>query len=134
MNRLRLYRPARKASAGPAALLLSAVGIYGVISYLVTQRRTEIGVRVALGARAPQVATLVLGQTMRLILAGVAIGLVGAFAGMRMLKSLLFDVSPTHPVVLASTAAALIFIAAAASLVPARRASRIDPVEAMRSV
>ena len=117
-----------------AALLLSAVGIYGVISYLVTQRRTEIGVRVALGARAPQVASLVLSQTMRLTLAGVAIGLVGAVAGMRLLKSLLFDVSPTDPLVLAATAGALIVIAAAASLVPTRRAARIDPVEAMRSL
>jgi putative ABC transport system permease protein len=116
-----------------AALLLSAVGIYGVISYLVTQRRTEIGVRVALGARTPQVAALVLGQTMRLTLAGIAIGLAGAFAGMRVLKSLLFDVSPTDPMVLASTAGALIFIAAAASLVPTRRAAKIDPVEAMRA-
>jgi putative ABC transport system permease protein len=120
--------------AACTALLLSAVGIYGVISYLVTQRRTEIGVRVALGARAPQVASLVLGQTMRLTLAGVIIGLAGAFAGMRMLKSLLFDVSPTDPLVLAGTSAVLILIAAAASLVPTRRAARIDPVEAMRSL
>jgi len=116
------------------ALLLSAVGIYGVISYLVTQRRTEIGVRVALGARAPQVASLVLGQTMRLTLVGVVIGLAGAIAGMRVLGSLLFEVSPTDPLVLAGTAAVLIVIAAAASLVPTRRAAKIDPVEAMRAL
>ncbi len=120
--------------AAVTALLLSAVGIYGVISYLVTQRRTEIGVRVALGARTPQVAALVLGQTMRLTLAGVVIGLVASIVGMRLLKSLLFDVSPTDPLVLAGTAAVLILIAAAASLVPTRRAAKIDPVEAMRAV
>jgi putative ABC transport system permease protein len=120
--------------AACTALLLSAVGIYGVISYLVTQRRTEIGVRVALGARAPQVASLVLGQTMRLTVAGVVIGLVGAFMGMRVLKSLLFEVSPTDPLVLAGTSAVLIVIAATASLVPTRRAAKIDPVEAMRSM
>jgi predicted permease len=119
--------------AATTALLLSAVGIYGVISYLVTQRRSEIGVRLALGARAPQVAALVLGQTMRLTIAGVVIGLAGAFAGMRMLRTLLFEVSPTDPLILAGTSAVLLLIAAAASLVPTRRAARIDPVEAMRS-
>ncbi len=121
------------AIAGSMALLLSAVGIYGVISYLVTQRRAEIGVRVALGARTPQVASLVLGQSMRLALAGVVIGLIVAVVGMRVLASLLFEVSPTDPTVLALTAALLLFIAAAASLSPTRRAAKIDPVEAMRS-
>ncbi|MFI5233629.1 MAG: ADOP family duplicated permease [Gemmatimonadales bacterium] len=116
-----------------AALALSAVGIYGVISYLVAQRRTEIGVRVALGARAPQIASLVLGQTMRLAVAGIAIGLVGAFVVARLLKSLLFGVSPTDALVLAGTCGALLVIAAVASLVPTRRAARIDPVEAMRA-
>jgi putative ABC transport system permease protein len=120
--------------AATSALLLSAVGIYGVISYLVTQRRTEIGVRVALGARAPQVASLVVGQTMRLAGAGVVIGLAVSIAGMRLLKSLLFEVSPTDPIVLAGTSAVLIVIAAAASLVPTQRAAKIDPVEAMRSM
>ena len=119
--------------AGSMALLLSAVGIYGVISYLVAQRRNEIGVRVALGARIPQVASLVLGQSIRLTLIGIAIGLVVAFTGMRVLKSLLFDVSPTDPVVLATTSVLLILIAAVASLAPTRRATKIDPVEAMRA-
>jgi len=119
--------------AATTALLLSAVGIYGVISYLVTQRHSEIGVRLALGARTPQVVALVLGQTMRLTIAGVVIGLAGAFAGMRMLRTLLFEVSPTDPLILAGTSAVLLLIAAAASLVPTRRAARIDPVEAMRS-
>jgi putative ABC transport system permease protein len=118
--------------AGSMALLLSAVGMYGVISYLVTQRRSEIGVRMALGARVTQVATLVLGQSIRLALIGVAIGLVGALAGTRILRSLLFDVSPTDPVVLIGTSTVLVVIAAVASLAPARRAAKIDPVEAMR--
>ncbi len=119
--------------AATTALLLSAVGIYGVISYLVTQRWTEIGVRVALGARTPQIASLVLGQTMRLTVIGVVIGLAAAFAGTRLLGSLLFEVSPTDPVVLAATSVAILFIAAAASLVPTQRAAKIDPVEAMRA-
>ncbi len=119
--------------AGSMALLLSAVGIYGVISSLVSQRRTEIGVRVALGARLPQVASLILGQSMRLALAGVAVGLVVAIVGMRLLRSLLFEVSPTDPLVLAGTSVTLLVIAAVASLAPTRRAAKIDPVEAMRS-
>ncbi len=121
------------AIAGSMALLLSAVGIYGVISYLVSQRRAEIGVRMALGARLPQVAGLVLGQSLRLTGIGVAIGLVAALIGTRLLRSLLFDVSPTDPIVLASTAVVLVVIAAVASLAPTRRAARIDPVEAMRT-
>ncbi|MDB4878148.1 MAG: permease [Gemmatimonadetes bacterium] len=120
------------ALAGSMALLLSALGIYGVISYLVTQRRSEIGVRVALGARLPQVAALILGQSMRLTVFGVVIGLVAAVLGMRVLGSLLFEVSPTDPAVLIGTAVTLVLIAAVASLAPTRRAARIDPVEAMR--
>ena len=120
------------AIAGAMALLLSAVGIYGVISYLVSQRRAEIGVRMALGARLPQVAGLVLGQSLRLAGLGVAVGLVAALAGTRLMRSLLFDVSPTDPIVLTSTVVVLIAIAALASLAPMRRAAKIDPVEAMR--
>jgi predicted permease len=121
------------AIAGSMALLLSAVGIYGVISYLVTQRQPEIGIRMALGARVPQVAGLVLGQSLRLAAIGVVIGLIAALAGTRLLRSLLFDVSPTDALVLGTTSTILLLIAAAASLAPARRAARIDPVEAMRT-
>jgi putative ABC transport system permease protein len=121
------------ATAGSMALLLSAVGMYGVISYLVTQRRSEIGVRMALGAGIRQVAGLVLGQSVRLALIGVGIGLLGAIAGTRVLRSLLFGVSPTDPVVLIGASVALIVIAAVASLAPTRRAAKIDPVEAMRT-
>jgi putative ABC transport system permease protein len=115
------------------AVVLAAIGLYGVLSTVVRQRTAEIGVRMALGARLPQVAGLVLGESLRLAGIGVAIGLVAAFAGTRLLRSLLFDVSPTDPLVLAVTAVVLVVIAAAASLAPTRRAAQIDPVEAMRT-
>jgi predicted permease len=118
--------------AGGMALLLSAVGIYGVISYLVTQRRSEIGVRMALGARVSQISSLVVLQSLRLVVLGVAIGLLGALAGTRALRSLLFEVSPTDPIVLAVVSVVLLAIAAVASLGPARRAARVDPVEVLR--
>ena len=115
------------------ALLLSAVGIYGVISYLVAQRRSEIGVRIALGAPVRQVLGLILGQSVRLALIGVVIGLVGALAGTRLLRSLLFDVSPTDPLVLTMVPVVLVVLAAAASFAPARRAAGTDPVEALKA-
>jgi putative ABC transport system permease protein len=119
-------------SAG-MALLLSAVGIYGVISYLVAQRRSEIGVRIALGAPVTGVLRLVMGQSVRLALIGVAIGLAGAVAGTRLLRTLLFEVQPNDPLVLAVVPAVLVAIAALASLAPARRAANVDPVEALKS-
>jgi putative ABC transport system permease protein len=118
-------------SAG-MALILSAVGIYGVISYLVAQRRSEIGVRIALGAPIAGVVRLVMGQSVKLALVGVAIGLLGAMFGTRLLQSLLFGVSPTDPVVLVVVPVVLVGIAALASFAPARRAARVDPVEALR--
>jgi putative ABC transport system permease protein len=115
------------------ALLLSAVGIYGVISYVVTQRRFEIGVRIALGARVGEVAELVMMQSVRLALVGIALGLVGTFAVTTLLKALLFNVSPMDPLVLGLVALTLLIIAGLASFAPARRAARIDPVEALRA-
>jgi predicted permease len=114
------------------ALVLSAVGIYGVISYLVAQRRSEIGVRIALGASVRGVLGLVMGQSVRLALIGVVIGLVGAVAGTRLLGSLLFGVSPTDPVVLTFVPIVLVTLAAVSSFAPARRAAGVDPVEALR--
>lgn len=119
--------------AASVALLLSAVGTYGVISYLVTQRRSEIGVRIALGAPVTQVARLVMMQSVRLAVLGVTIGLFGAYAANRLLQSLLFNVSPMDPLVLTAVAATLLLIAAIASFAPARRAARTDPMEALRS-
>ncbi len=119
--------------AAGIALLLSAVGLYGVISYVVSQRRHEIGLRMALGAMISDVARLVVVQTVKLAVIGVLLGLAGSIAGMRMLRSLLFGVSPTDPLVFALVPMMLIATAALASLAPARRAARVDPVEALRS-
>lgn len=115
------------------ALVLSAVGMYGVISYLVAQRRPEIGVRIALGSPIARVLGLVMGHSLRLACAGVLIGMLGALAGTRLLQSLLFGVSPTDPWVLAVVPGLLFVIAAVASFAPARRASRVDPATALRN-
>jgi predicted permease len=121
------------ATAAALALVLSAVGIYGVISYVVAQRRSEIGIRMALGARAAEVRALVVRQSLGLACVGVGIGLVAALATTRALGALLFGVSPTDPLVLASATVVLLALAAAASYAPARRASKVDPVEALRA-
>ena len=121
------------ALAAGMALLLSAVGMYGVISYVVAQRRSEIGVRMALGARVREVAGLVVVQSLQLAFAGALIGLVGALAATRLMRALLFGVSPTDPVVLMTAPIILVLIAAIASFAPARRAASVDPAEALRS-
>jgi ABC-type antimicrobial peptide transport system permease subunit len=118
--------------AAAVALALSAVGTYGVISYLVTQRRPEIGVRIALGASVRQVSRLVLLQSMRLAVVGVTIGVGLAWAVTRLLSRMLFNVSPTDPLVLGSVALSLLLVAALAAFAPARRAAKIDPVEVLR--
>lgn len=118
--------------AAAIALALSAVGIYGVISYVVGQRRAEIGIRMALGAQVTEVSRLIVGQSMTLAAAGVVVGLFGALVGTRLLRSLLFETSPTDPAVLIGTAVALLVVALIASVGPTRRAAKIDPVEAMR--
>jgi putative ABC transport system permease protein len=115
------------------ALVLSAVGIYGVISHLVTQRRSEIGVRLALGATRPGVVRMVLRQSLRLVVIGLAIGMLGTLAGSRVLRSLLFGVGPNDVLVLTLTPLLLLAIAALASFAPARRAARMDPVESLRA-
>ena len=120
------------ATAAGLALLLSAVGIYGVISYVVAQRRGEIGIRMALGARAAEVRGLVVRQSLALAGVGVVIGVAIALATTRVLGSLLFGVSPTDPLVLVTATLVLVLIAALASYAPARRASRVDPAEVMR--
>ncbi|MEP6496204.1 MAG: ABC transporter permease [bacterium] len=118
--------------AATIAMLLSAVGIYGVISYIVGQRRVEIGIRLALGAQVREVSRLIVGQSLVLATAGIAAGVMVALAATRFLGSLLFEVSPTDPTVLGGTALLLLVVAVAASVGPTRRAARIDPVEAMR--
>ncbi len=114
------------------ALALAAVGIYGVISYAVGRRTREIGIRIALGARGTGIFALVVGQGMRLIGAGVALGLVVAVAGSRYVESLLFGVRPLDPLVLGGVTAFLVVVGVLACWVPAWRASRIDPVAALR--
>ncbi len=119
--------------AAAIALILSAVGIYGVIAYIVGRRTGEIGIRMALGARASRVGRLVVWQSLRLTAVGVVIGIVGALAMTRVLRSVLFDVSPTDPLTLLSVSAIMLIIAALASYVPAQRAMRVDPAEALRA-
>jgi predicted permease len=119
--------------AASMALLLSVVGIFGVISYVVTQRRPEIGVRMALGARASQVSRLIVGQALRLALIGIVIGLGAALATTRVLQTLLFEVGPTDPIVLGGVSAILLVFAALASYAPARRSARVDPAEVLRA-
>jgi putative ABC transport system permease protein len=115
------------------ALVLAAIGLYGVITYSVAQRRTEIGVRVALGARRNDVLRLVVGEGMRLTVAGLGIGLVGALALTRLMESMLFGVRPADPLTLAGVAALLAAIALVACWLPARRAAATDPAIALRS-
>ena len=118
--------------AGAMALVLSAVGLYGVISYIVGERRGEIGVRMALGARASEVGGMIVLQSVRLAAVGVVIGTIGAAATTRILRSLLFEVSPTDPLTLAAVGIFLVLLAALASYAPARRAARVDPIEVLR--
>ena len=115
------------------ALALSAVGIYGVVMYGVTQRTREIGVRVALGAQADQVLGLILREGMRLAVIGLAIGVAGAVALTRVLRTQLYEVSPTDPTTFAGIVIILATVAAIASWLPARRASRVDPMVALRN-
>jgi putative ABC transport system permease protein len=114
------------------ALLLAAIGIYGVMSYTVSRRTQEIGIRMALGAQLASVRNMILGQTLRLTLLGVGIGLAGAFIVARFLTSLLFGVGMYDPVTFLGVAALLIAVALTASYIPARRAMRVDPIVALR--
>ncbi|HTR39783.1 MAG TPA: ABC transporter permease [Bryobacteraceae bacterium] len=127
------FRATLLAVFGGLALLLAAIGLYGVIAYSVTQRVNELGVRMALGARRGDIVGLVVGRGLKLAAVGIGIGLMLALAGARVLSNLLFGVGDRDPVTLAAALVLVFSVAIAASLVPAFRASRIDPSSALRA-
>jgi putative ABC transport system permease protein len=118
---------------GAIALILAAIGLYSVLAYAVSLRSREIGIRVALGAEPSSVAGLILRQGLALTLIGLATGLAGAFALTRFMQSLIFGVSAFDVSTFAEVSVLLIAVSLLASFVPARRAARIDPMEALRS-
>ncbi len=116
-----------------SALMLAVAGIYGVMAYGVAQRTREIGVRMALGARPWDVLGLILGQGLRTILIGIVVGAAGALAITRAIQSLLFGVEPTDPLTFVAVTALLATVATLACYIPARRATRISPTQALRA-
>jgi putative ABC transport system permease protein len=114
------------------ALFLAAIGIYGVMAYSVAQRTQEIGVRMALGARTLHVMRLVFGQSLGMLLIGIVVGLVGAFALTRLMRTLLFEITATDPLTYISVIGLLTFVALLACYIPARRAAKVDPLIALR--
>ena len=121
------------AIAGAMALVIGIIGIYGVISYSVSQRTREIGIRIALGAQQSAIRQMFVRRALLLSGIGAAIGLAAAFGLMQLMKSLLFGISPRDPVTYIVVPVALIMVAALASYLPARRAAAIDPANTLRA-
>jgi ABC-type antimicrobial peptide transport system permease subunit len=117
---------------GGLALLVSSIGLFGLMSYSVARRTNEVGVRMALGAAGGDVVRLVMRESMTLVLAGLALGLAGAVAESRVMSSLLFGLAPVDPVAIAGAMIAMTTLAALAGYLPARRAARVDPMVALR--
>jgi putative ABC transport system permease protein len=124
---------AKAAKAAKLALMLGVIGIYGAMSYIVSQRTGEIGVRLALGAEPRTVAGIIVRQGALVALAGIIVGLAAAWAGSRLIASLLYGVSPRDPGIFAATTILLSGIALLACWLPARRAARLSPLEALRT-
>jgi predicted permease len=138
-NNLRILQMLSRIAAGVAgtltmlAVALAGIGVYGVVAYIVSRRRREVGVRMALGADADDVRRLIMRQTMRPIVVGVVIGIAGAAATARVFQSVLFGVSPYDPVAFVAAPALMVAIAAAAAFVPTRQAMQVDPISVLRS-
>jgi putative ABC transport system permease protein len=115
------------------ALVLATLGLYGVLAYVVSLRTREVGIRMALGATTPDVLKLVLGQGLKMTLAGVVIGAAGALLLTRLMQSMVFGISPSDPISFAIAAASLIVAALLATYLPARRAAAVDPTQALRA-
>jgi ABC-type antimicrobial peptide transport system permease subunit len=129
--------PARMAAAsasalGGLALLLATTGIYGLVSFAITRRRREVGIRMALGASRTSVLRLMISQTMKPVLTGAVIGVAAAGAGAQLIRSMLYGISPLDPLSFAFTVVVLAAVAAAAAIVPARGAVRVDPALTLR--
>ncbi len=114
------------------ALALAAVGVYGVLSYAVTQRNNELGIRIAMGAETRDILTMVIRQGMFVTAIGLVIGVSLAFAVTRVMASLLYEIAPTDPITFAGVVLVLSLVALAASFFPARHATRVDPLEVLR--
>ena len=121
------------AIAAAMAALLGSIGIYGVVSYAVGRRTREMGLRIAMGAEPRRVRRMVLGQGLALAAVGVALGVVGALGATRLMAAILFGVSPVDPLTYGSVGTGLLAIASLATWIPARRASKVDPMEALRA-